>query len=94
MLGADGNEVVNNNSGATDRIVLNLSKNKKSRNLTCVPNIGAIKKLKFLIPNAKMAFNNLWLAFIKASIFQYFDLEHHIWIETDISKYAIDKVLS
>ena len=31
--------------------------------------------------------------FIKALIFQYFDLESHIWIKTDASGYAIDSVL-
>ena len=32
----------------------------------------------FLTPNAKIAFNHLWLAFIKALIFWHFDLECHI----------------
>ena len=59
-----------------------------------MPNIGAIGKHNFLTPNAKKAFNQLQLAFIKAPILQYFDLESHIRIETDASGYAISRVLS
>ena len=59
-----------------------------------MPNIGAIKKPNFLIPNTKKAFNHLWLAFIKAPIFQNFDLKSYIWIETDALSYAIGRVLS
>ena len=59
-----------------------------------MPNIGAIRKPNFLTPNAKKAFNHLQLAFIKASIFQHFDLKSHIWIEINISCYAIDRILS
>ena len=49
---------------------------------------------KFLTSNARAAFNRLWLAFTKAPILRHFDPECHIWIETDISGYAIDGVLS
>ena len=73
---------------------MNLSKNKKSRNSTHVPNIGATGEYNLLTPNAKKVFNHLWLAFIEAPIFQHFDLESHIRIETDISSYAIAGVLS
>ena len=59
-----------------------------------MPNIGATKKSIFLTPNATKAFNHLRLAFIKAPILQYFDLESHIQIETNLLGYAIDKVLS
>ena len=48
----------------------------------------------FLISDAKKAFNCLRQAFIKASILQYFDLECYIRIETNISSYDIDGVLS
>ena len=34
--------------------------------------------LSFLTPDAKMAFNYLWLAFTKTPIFQHFHLEYHI----------------
>ena len=48
----------------------------------------------FLTPKTRIAFNHLWLAFTKAPILQYFDLKCHIRIETDVSGYAIDGVLS
>ena len=69
-------------------------KNNKSRNSTHISRIGAIRESNFLISNAKKAFNHLWLAFIKALILWYFDLESYIRIEIDVSSYAIDKVLS
>ena len=40
------------------------------------------------------AFNYLWLAFIKALIFQYFDLKSHISIKIDVSDYVIGGMLS
>ena len=64
----------------------------KSENL---PNFDTIEtKSKFLIPNAKTAFNCLWLAFIKAPIFSHFDLKCHIQIKIDVLSYAIDKILN
>ena len=47
-----------------------------------------------LTPNARTAFNRLWLAFIKALILCYFDPDCHIWIKTNISGYAISEMLS
>ena len=91
---ANNNEVVGSGGGKADETVVNLLKNKKSRKSTHMPNIGAIKKPNFPTPDAKKAFNHLRLAFIKAPIFRYFDLENHIRIKTDISSYAIDKMLS
>ena len=90
---ANNNEVVGGCSRANETVV-NLSKNDKSKNLTRVSNIGATGEHNFLTPNTKKAFNHLWLAFIKAPILQHFDLESHIQIETDVSGYAIDGVLS
>ena len=52
---ADNNEIVEV-GGRANRTVINLSKNKKFRNSTCVPNIGAIEELNFLNPNAKKGF--------------------------------------
>ena len=49
---------------------------------------------KFLIPDARTAFNRLWLAFTEAPILRHFDLECHIRIETDASGYAIGGMLS
>ena len=48
----------------------------------------------FLIPEARSAFNRLWLAFTKAPIFWHFDPECHIRIETDVLAYVIGSVLS
>ena len=41
-----------------------------------------------------MAFNRLWLVFTKISHLRYFDSEYYIWIETDASSYAIDRILN
>ena len=48
----------------------------------------------YLTPDAKKAFDQLCQAFTKAIIFQYFDPEWYIWVETDASGHAIDGVLS
>ena len=48
----------------------------------------------YLTLKARLAFIKLRKAFTKAPIFQHFDLECHIWIETDASGYAIGGVLS
>ena len=66
-----------------------LSKSKNSTNFDTRKN-----RPKFLTPNAKTTFNCLRLAFTKSSIFQHFDPECHIWIETDVWSYAIGGVLS
>ena len=91
---ANDNKVVDNGSGKANRTIVNLSKNEKSRKLTYMPNIRAMGKLNFLTPNAKKIFNHLQLAYIKALILWHFDLENYIWIKTDISGYAIGKVLN
>ena len=82
----DDDKVVNSGNGKTNETVVNLSKQ-----LTRMPNIRAIKKPIFLTPNANKAFNQLRLAFIKASILRHFDLKSYIWIKTDVSSYAIDE---
>ena len=74
----------------------NLAKSRKklskSENLS---NFGAIKASpKFLIFDAKIVFNCLWLTFIKASILKYFDPKYHIWNETDVLGYDISRILS
>ena len=53
----------------TNRIFVNLSKNKKFRNLTYISNIRVMEKPNFLTANAKKTFNYLQLACIKAPIF-------------------------
>ena len=86
----DDNEVV---GGDGDR---NLSKSKKSKytKSRIQMRIRATGEPIFLFPGAREAFNQLRQAFTKALIFRYFDLEYHIWIETDASSYAIGGVLS
>ena len=73
MFKAHNNKVVSNDSSKTNKIVMNLF-----RNLTCMPNIEAIKKSTFLILSAKKIFKYLQLAFIKALILRYFDLKSYI----------------
>ena len=50
--------------------------------------------IDYLTFDAKQAFTQLKQTFTKAPIFQHFDLECHIRIETDASGYAIDEVLN
>ena len=47
--------------------------------------IRAIKKPILLTSNIKKVFNHLKQVFIKALIFQHFDLENHIRIKTNAS---------
>ena len=56
--------------------------------------LGATREPTFLTPGAKKAFNQLKQVFTKAPIFQHFDPEYYIQIETDTSSYAIRAVLS
>ena len=73
-------------------LVKSRKKLSKSENST---NFDAIEDgPKFLTPDARTALNCLWLAFIKVTILWHFDLECHIWIETDVLGYAINRVLS
>ena len=95
---ADSNEVVGV-GGRTSETVKDLSKSKKSKNekskiSTRFSVIGATRKLMFLIPDARKAFNYLRQAFIKAPILWHFDPECQIRIETDASGYAIGGVLN
>ena len=76
----DGGEVEVDEVG---KKVQNLSKFKKT-----------VRSLDFLTPGAKLAFTKLRQAFIKAPILHYFDPEHHIQVETDVSGYTIGGVLS
>ena len=50
-----------------------LSKSENSTNFDATED-----RPKFLTPNARTAFNHLWLAFIEAPILQYFDPECYI----------------
>ena len=73
-------------------MIINLSKNTKSRNLTYILNIKVIRKPNFLTPNAKKTFNYLQLGLIKALILQYCDLENQIQIKSNTLSYTIDKI--
>ena len=52
------------------------------------------RAISYLTSDTRQAFTQLRQAFTKAPIFQYFDLEYHIWIESDMPDYAIGGVLS
>ena len=54
----DNNEVVEDGD-RVNKIVVNLSKTNKSKNLIYISNIGAIKKPAFSITNIKKTFNRL-----------------------------------
>ena len=84
------------NSSRADEMVVNLFKSKKLKNkkFEILTRSGAMGEPMFLTLNAKKAFNHLRQAFIKAPILRHFDLECHIWIKTDVSGYAIGKMLS
>ena len=75
-------------------MIVNLSKNNKSRNLMFMPNIRVIEKPTFLTPNSKKVFNYLRQTFIKALILLYFDLKSYIQIKTNASSYAISGILN
>ncbi len=51
-------------------------------------------KASFLTFEASLAFTQLKKVFTKALILYYFDLECHIRIETNISRYTISWILS
>ena len=51
-------------------------------------------RLDFFTAGAKLAFTKLRQAFVKAPILHYFDPERRVRIETDVSGYAIGRVLN
>ena len=71
------------------------AKSKKPSKSGNSPNFDAKEAdPSFLTPEARSAFNRLWLAFTKASILRHFDPECYIRIETDALGYVISDVLS
>ena len=67
----------------------------KSKNHDFSSNSGNKKaETGFLTLEARLPFTQLRQAFIEALIFDHFDAKRRIWIETDISSYAIGGVLS
>ena len=77
-----------------NKIIVNLSKNNKFRNLMHALNIEAIKKPTFLNSNIKKIFNHLKKLIIKALILWHFDPKSYIQIKIDELSYAIGRVLS
>ena len=72
-----------------------LAMSKKPSKSGNLPNFDAKDSgPSFLTPKARVAFNCLWLTFTKALILRHFDPKWHIWIETDVSGYAIGNMLS
>ena len=69
---------------------------KKGRNPTKSKSSSKSKKTEsgFLTYGARMAFIKLRQVFINAPILQHFNPEGHIWIEIDVSGYAIGGVLN
>ena len=53
-----------------------------------------IRCLDFFTSGAKLVFTKLRQVFFKAPILYHFDPEDYIYIETDVSDYAIGGVLS
>lgn len=51
-------------------------------------------RVRFLIPEPRIAFTRLRKAFIKAPIFYYFDLECYMRIETDAFSFVMSRIFS
>ena len=77
---------------------LSKSKGEKSKKLSKSRNLPNFNTTKagpnFLTPNARESFNCLRLAFIEAPIFQHFDPQYYIRIETNALGNAIGGMLS
>ena len=81
----DGGEIKGN------KIRKKVQKRFKSKNLS---KSKKTVRSDFFIPGAKLAFTKLRQIFLKALILYHFDPNRHIWIEIDVSGYAIGRVLS
>ena len=90
-LQANENEVVG--GSGNDRNLFKFKKSKNTKSWIQTYN-KAMGEPIFLNPGAQEAFNQLKQVFTKALILPHFDLECHIWIEINISNYAISRVLS
>ena len=96
----DGNELVGGrgavNKGAIGRsdVSRKSAKLKSQTKSEHLGNSNNLKEPKFLTSNAKEVFNYLRQAFTKVLILYHFDPQCYIWIETDVSGYAIGEVLS
>ena len=92
----DGSELdgdkVDGGEFEVDEVGKKVQKTSKSKNLS--KSNKAVEPLDFLTPGAKPAFTKLRQAFLKASILHHFNPERHFRIETDVSGYAIGRILS
>ena len=86
----DNNEIVGGKGAIVWSDASKISAKSKSR----TKSDNNLEGPKFLTSKAKKDFNRLRQAFTKASILRHFDPECHIWIETNASGYAIERVLS
>lgn len=94
----DNIEIVRIIYSKTNKIAKNLWKSKNLKNTKskipmCIY-IGAIEEPIFLIYKARDIINCLKQLFIKALIFWHFDLKCHIYIKSNKSKYAINRILN
>ena len=78
----------------TSKDIKKVGNNPKKDDSNTKKGVKAVKSSNYLVTNAKKAFNHLRHIFIQMFIFQHFDPEWHIRIETDASGYAISRVLS
>ena len=67
----------------------NLSKSKKSSKSK-----KTVRSSNFFIFRARLVFTKIRQVFVKAPILYHFDPKHYIWVETDVSGYAIGVILS
>ena len=67
---------------------------KRSKSKNSSKSKKTVRSSDFLTPGAKQAFTELKQAFLKAPILHHFNPERYIRIETNVSGYAIDGVLS
>ena len=77
------------------KVISSSSRNdRKSAKADFIKPMYRVEEPSFLTFDTRQAFTQLKQAFTKVPILQYFDLKHHIQIETDTFCYAISGVLS
>ena len=95
-----GNSMVGGNEATNPTKGKNQAKMTKSKILVKSKNHDFLKsrteevRMGFITSEARLAFTQLRQAFIKAPIFYHLNPESYIWIETDVSNYAINSILS
>ena len=93
-----GGEATNQANFTKEKNLAKTTKSKiliKSKNHNFLPNSRNKKvEMDFFIPIARLTFTQLRQAFVEASILYHFNPECHIRIESDVSGYAIGRILS